>query len=466
MEVALPTDRSTREIIGVCAKHGLAYGSPDNLVTFMRALHENKHLAMDFWSLVARLTKENADGATEPDWLLQAIVEGVTGHSVAEISAAPGAQRLLVRKLANLLAGQDLAGQDDVQGNGMDAPPDLVGESDSAESGRHYPAPKVASDVASVRRATEADPSISPSESALVIDGPNPILTPDEKPRPLLDPVMRFAAAQELSLREREHDRTMEHDRHIENDRPIAIPLAGYADASADGLVSGKTIGGVLLIALVVGGGIFFANDRNSSGLDRFSDSIRVGYGSAIATWHAQQSAQSGKPSGRNGNPASTDPASASQTKPARNIADQSSAQQGSAPLTQAIRSQRQTKPDTPPSDRSRLADGNGSPQITGTSEPYGGSRIVVPAEEMQDRLISSRVPVNPTGERSQGRVVLEAIVTARGTVRHLHVIQGDPALRRAAIDAAATWHYQPYLQNNTPVDVSTTITVDFSGNN
>src|ERR1017187_3509020 len=107
MEAALPADQSTQEIIGVCAKHGVAYGSPDNLVTFMRALHENKHLAMDFWSLVARLTKENADGATEPDWLLQAIVEGVTGHSVAEMNAAPGAQRLLVRKLANMLAGQD-----------------------------------------------------------------------------------------------------------------------------------------------------------------------------------------------------------------------------------------------------------------------------------------------------------------------------------------------------------------------
>jgi protein TonB len=85
----------------------------------------------------------------------------------------------------------------------------------------------------------------------------------------------------------------------------------------------------------------------------------------------------------------------------------------------------------------------------------------------MKENLISSRVPVYPDAARAnhiQGRVLLQAIINKDGFVGHLHVIDGDPALRHAALEAVATWHYRPYLVNGQPVDVSTTISVDFSG--
>ena len=57
----------------------------------------------------------------------------------------------------------------------------------------------------------------------------------------------------------------------------------------------------------------------------------------------------------------------------------------------------------------------------------------------------------------------MHAVVTSEGRVEGLRVLQGDPELRSAALDAASAWRYQPYLLNGRPVDVSTTISVDFS---
>ena len=84
----------------------------------------------------------------------------------------------------------------------------------------------------------------------------------------------------------------------------------------------------------------------------------------------------------------------------------------------------------------------------------------------MRQNLISSRVPIYPDAARGshiEGLVVMHAVITAKGTVEDLHVIQGDPALRQAAIDAASAWRFRPYTLSGTPVDVSTTLTVDFS---
>jgi len=93
----------------------------------------------------------------------------------------------------------------------------------------------------------------------------------------------------------------------------------------------------------------------------------------------------------------------------------------------------------------------------------------VVPAATMENNLISSRVPIFPEAAKAngvEGRVVLQAIVNKDGTVGHLHVVSGDPALRRAATEAVSTWRYRPYLVNGQPAEVSTTISVDFFDSN
>jgi periplasmic protein TonB len=57
---------------------------------------------------------------------------------------------------------------------------------------------------------------------------------------------------------------------------------------------------------------------------------------------------------------------------------------------------------------------------------------------------------------------VLEAVIGRDGQIDNLKLISGHPLLVRSAIDAVRQWRYRPYLLNGSPVEVQTTITVNF----
>jgi protein TonB len=61
------------------------------------------------------------------------------------------------------------------------------------------------------------------------------------------------------------------------------------------------------------------------------------------------------------------------------------------------------------------------------------------------------------------GTVVLAATISKAGVIENLRVLSGHPMLRQSAIDAVKTWRYRPYLLNNQPVEVETTINVIFT---
>jgi TonB family protein len=63
---------------------------------------------------------------------------------------------------------------------------------------------------------------------------------------------------------------------------------------------------------------------------------------------------------------------------------------------------------------------------------------------------------------RMQGEVVMQAVISKDGTIENVHVIKGHRLLRGAAKDAVRTWRYRPYLVNGQPVEVATTVSVDF----
>ncbi len=70
--------------------------------------------------------------------------------------------------------------------------------------------------------------------------------------------------------------------------------------------------------------------------------------------------------------------------------------------------------------------------------------------------------PVLAQQTRTQGDVVLHAIIDKDGRVSELQVISGHPLLVKSAMDAVSQWRYQPTLLNGQPVEVDTTITVTF----
>jgi len=64
---------------------------------------------------------------------------------------------------------------------------------------------------------------------------------------------------------------------------------------------------------------------------------------------------------------------------------------------------------------------------------------------------------------RTQGVVVLEAMINKEGTIESLRVVSGHPLLTQAALDAVKQWRYRPTMLNGDPVDVITTVTVTFT---
>jgi TonB family protein len=97
-----------------------------------------------------------------------------------------------------------------------------------------------------------------------------------------------------------------------------------------------------------------------------------------------------------------------------------------------------------------------------------GAAPVSVAPEVMEGNLVLSRVPVYPEAakvDHVEGHVVVKAIISSSGTVQDVRVIEGDPLLRSAATEAISKWRYRPYLLNGQPVDVATTITVDFTLN-
>jgi len=89
-----------------------------------------------------------------------------------------------------------------------------------------------------------------------------------------------------------------------------------------------------------------------------------------------------------------------------------------------------------------------------------------VPAEVMARNLVSRPDPVYPPIAKAahvQGAVTLNAVISKTGEVTYWAVDSGQTMLWRSAVDAVKRWTYKPYLLNGVPVDVVTTITVNFT---
>jgi protein TonB len=83
----------------------------------------------------------------------------------------------------------------------------------------------------------------------------------------------------------------------------------------------------------------------------------------------------------------------------------------------------------------------------------------------MQGMLIAPIRPVYPVIAKAahvEGAVVVEAVISKRGTIESLHVVSGPLMLQGAAMDAIREARYQPYRLNGEPTEVQTVITVNF----
>jgi periplasmic protein TonB len=90
---------------------------------------------------------------------------------------------------------------------------------------------------------------------------------------------------------------------------------------------------------------------------------------------------------------------------------------------------------------------------------------VKVGGKVQEANLLIHQVPAYPpiaVSARVQGAVVLEAIIGKDGRVKGLVLQSGPPLLVKAAMDAVRGWVYRPTTLNGEPVEVQTTITVNF----
>lgn len=95
-----------------------------------------------------------------------------------------------------------------------------------------------------------------------------------------------------------------------------------------------------------------------------------------------------------------------------------------------------------------------------------GAAALEVSGSRQQMRLSRMVKPVYPVELKARGiagRVELEARIDKEGNVTHVRVLEGDPGLVEAAVDAVRQWQYEPMAVNGDPVDVVTRIDVNFA---
>jgi TonB family protein len=550
-------DHFIRKIVLLCDRHDVAWGTPEKLAEFIRALKDNKHLAMDFWSVVAQMSAETSVVGPEPHRLLEVIVEGVTGRTVAEVIGVGSAQRQAINDLASLLAGEDIwnpvgksskreetrwvedstkrpavTAKSNGRANGLakDAARETSGATSIRREARDSVSEAVDRDVpvsapistprteSSGRSASLPTPpviysseshsnamrysSVAPPGTQAPLSGAGSGGGDDTHRRILLEPepfsaepkAVRhegepFHVAPEALLahreplrRERWHSEAELAEEHpylvCVDDPLIRIPLAQYEETSKShkGLVTGVVLLAIVGVgafaALVVRGGGGDLGRRFRLGIEGVRASIaqnaivqsvhdRVmgsGQGASVKTSSlaSGEADGAGATTGSQERAASQPPAVGTSSGAA--AASGSNAGASDAGAAGRDSSNRVVSPQVEQEKRATR-------QIAEPAEVESGGAVQVPADVMTSHLISSRVPVYPEeakAHHAEGPVVMQAVITKSGAVGHLHVLSGDPALRAAAVAAVATWLYRPYTQNGVPVDVLTTISVEF----
>jgi protein TonB len=102
---------------------------------------------------------------------------------------------------------------------------------------------------------------------------------------------------------------------------------------------------------------------------------------------------------------------------------------------------------------------------VVGVAAAPPSGPVTVSTGVMAGRLIEPIRPEYPTIaklSRSEGTVVVKAIISKTGTIQSAHVESGPAVLQAAALDAVRRARYRPFLLNDQPTEVETTISIVF----
>jgi len=78
-------------------------------------------------------------------------------------------------------------------------------------------------------------------------------------------------------------------------------------------------------------------------------------------------------------------------------------------------------------------------------------------------KRVNPEYPKELKKRRIQGMVLLKVMISKDGDVTEVATISGRPDLAALASDAVRQWKYKPYLLSGQPVEVETTVGINFT---
>ena len=470
-----------RKFRAICVLHDVQIGSRRDLPGFLRKLMEDRPLAMDFWKLIGKLSNREG-GELADDEMLAVIVEGVTGGEALEDDAE---QKRTVEDLRAMLAGVDI--QSPIENCSGPVPSDeplpqplnsinvTTPDHEADRTGVIPPAtslPQVNEtllrhELSSIvkeyfdnidKRISRLEPHSDEATSTMTpVGAPTYRSIEDPSPEAMEEPRLRPVNTSRLVLEPVAP--TENPSLAFKSDSSERIPLEGYSEPEG----FGRAIA-ALVIVLVLAGGAF-------AGF-RYRVPLRKEF--VTASQIIQQKIQQIRVK-KTSEDRSAPTASVLQTQPpAEQPPSQNTSTQPQANSDFAI-----SPPQAPPvkpqpatsvvgessSGRKEVTNHDQALDNTLSSADEAGAVRVNPAV-MEANLIVSRVPVYPEvakEKRVEGIVVMQVIISRQGTVRRVHVLEGDSRLRAAAIESVYKRQYTPYRLDGEPVEVVTTVTVNFN---
>ncbi len=117
--------------------------------------------------------------------------------------------------------------------------------------------------------------------------------------------------------------------------------------------------------------------------------------------------------------------------------------------------------------------DSNNQVRVTLMLSPYTRAASATPPQRIrvggnvqQANLVTKVAPVYPPDAkeaRIQGVVRLAVTISKEGAVENIEVVSGEPMLVQSAMEAVKQWVYKPTLLNGNPVEVITTVDVNYT---
>jgi TonB family protein len=475
-------DLYVRKFRAMCAMHGIQVGSRSDLSLFMQKLVEDRFFGMDFWKLVGKLS-DREGGELSDDQMLAVVVEGVAD---SEISEEDVEAKKVVDDLRAMLAGVDVQGQ-------------VQNQVELAPFPRIEPEPWQGGGRTGIH-AVEPSLKLADSREAFMAE------TMKEETKPSVPSESEFPELDEEHLR-RELTRLVEqYLESVKRSRKKPLPegvisIGVVADAAIPRSLEAPIYGGVDELTLtptgksrlvlepdvpVMENSLMPTPDAPPLRFSLYDPSSRWAYGRvilylvlALAVFEAclalyqhrapflhelsllRQDFERKTGIG----------ASADRTLPAAVLAGPSpqaaqlpSSNTSTLPAATVVVPRQPASVGLPPTTSMTPVPPDQVPANLISSADLAGTVQVSP-EAMGAYLVASRVPAYPDGAKAEGvegSVEMQVIIAKDGTVKRVHVIRGDSRLRVAAAEAVYRWRYRPYLVDDQPVEVATTITVDF----